>query len=44
MKYEWMDGALCAQTDPNLWFPKGPGCSSRTVDRVRAANREQEAA
>ncbi|MEE1774485.1 WhiB family transcriptional regulator [Streptomyces sp. JV185] len=34
MKYEWMDSALCAQTDPDLWYPEGPGQHARTALRV----------
>jgi hypothetical protein len=29
--YAWMDSALCAQTDPDLWHPEGAG------DRYRHA-------
>ncbi|MFC9753008.1 WhiB family transcriptional regulator [Streptomyces sp. NPDC056921] len=29
MKYEWMDQALCAQVDPDLWFPEGSGQHAR---------------
>lgn len=32
----WMDGALCAQTDPELWFPEKGG-SSQSAKQVCAA-------
>ncbi|MDR3081746.1 MAG: WhiB family transcriptional regulator [Streptomyces sp.] len=25
MNYQWMDSALCAQADPDVWFPEGGG-------------------
>lgn len=25
MNYQWMDSALCAQTDPETWFPEAGG-------------------
>ncbi|MEV8523212.1 WhiB family transcriptional regulator [Streptomyces sp. NPDC052000] len=25
MNYEWMDSAICAQADPEVWFPEGGG-------------------
>ncbi|MCX5112180.1 WhiB family transcriptional regulator [Streptomyces sp. NBC_00378] len=34
MKYEWMDSAACAQTDPDLWFPEGSGQHARTALRI----------
>ncbi|MFB6813071.1 WhiB family transcriptional regulator [Streptomyces sp. NPDC056347] len=36
MRYAWMDSALCAQTDPEIWFPEGSGASSRAAQRVCA--------
>lgn len=36
MKYEWMDQALCAQTDPDLWYPEGSGQHARKALRVCA--------
>ena len=35
----WADQALCAQTDPDLWFPDGPTATYTTVD----GNRESSA-
>ncbi|MFF8716205.1 WhiB family transcriptional regulator [Streptomyces sp. NPDC015184] len=34
MKYEWMDQALCAQVDPDLWFPGGAGSGSHKAKKV----------
>ncbi|MEU2134948.1 WhiB family transcriptional regulator [Streptomyces sp. NPDC018352] len=31
---DWMDSALCAQTDPDLWYPEGSGQHARTALRV----------
>jgi WhiB family redox-sensing transcriptional regulator len=36
VKYEWMDSALCAQADPDLWYPEGAGQHARTALRVCA--------
>ncbi|MFF2964288.1 WhiB family transcriptional regulator [Streptomyces sp. NPDC057963] len=36
MKYEWMDSALCAQTEPDLWYPEGSGQHARTALRICA--------
>ncbi|MFJ2259510.1 WhiB family transcriptional regulator [Streptomyces sp. NPDC087844] len=30
----WMDAALCAQTDPDLFHPEGKGCSYRDARSV----------
>lgn len=30
----WMDAALCAQTDPELFHPEGKGCSYRDARTV----------
>ncbi|MFD4855077.1 WhiB family transcriptional regulator [Streptomyces atratus] len=35
-RLDWMDAALCAQTDPDLWFPEGAGQHARTALRVCA--------
>lgn len=32
----WMDSALCAQTDPDLWYPEGSGQHARKALRVCA--------
>ncbi|MFD9192949.1 WhiB family transcriptional regulator [Streptomyces phaeochromogenes] len=33
----WMDAALCAQTDPELFHPEGKGCSYRDARSVCGA-------
>jgi hypothetical protein len=33
----WMDAALCAQTDPELFHPDGQGCSYRDARSVCGA-------
>lgn len=33
----WMDAALCAQTDPELFHPEGKGCSYRDAQSVCGA-------
>lgn len=33
---DWMDAALCAQVDPDLWYPEGAGQHARTALRVCA--------
>ncbi|MFJ1695732.1 WhiB family transcriptional regulator [Streptomyces sp. NPDC088252] len=33
---DWMDAALCAQVDPDLWYPEGSGQHARTALRVCA--------
>ena len=33
----WAGEALCAQTDPDLWFPEEPTSSYTTVDGTREA-------
>ena len=33
----WMDSALCAQVDPELFFPEGKGTQTREVKQVCAA-------
>jgi hypothetical protein len=30
----WMDAALCAQTDPDLWHPEGKGSKYRDAKKV----------
>lgn len=31
----WADSALCAQSDPELWFPEKGGTSSAAIDTCR---------
>lgn len=33
---DWMSSALCAQTDPDLWYPEGAGQHARKALRVCA--------
>ena len=33
----WAGEALCAETDPELWFPDKPGATYVTVDGTREA-------
>lgn len=34
MNLDWMDQALCAQTDPALWFPDGAGHDYRKAKAI----------
>lgn len=34
MSYEWMDEAICAQTDPELWFPEVGGSHTAAANRL----------
>lgn len=38
----WQEGALCAQTDPDAFFPELGGHSSRAAKKVCAACEVQE--
>lgn len=35
MTLDWMDSALCAQVDPDLWFPNQGGVAREAKDVCR---------
>ncbi|TRV72571.1 transcription factor WhiB [Streptomyces sp. 130] len=37
MSYEWMGQALCAQTDPDMWFPEVGGSQTVAAKRICAS-------